>query len=194
MKMKHQNSRQVVLEHVTPLIQGHDGVFMIVIDGKSGTGKSTLAKQLAEVLDASLIKCDDFYAGGDLSYWKTLTTAEKNDRVINWRRIKTEALVPLTSGKAASWKPFGSSKVVVSTPKSVVILEGAYSSRKELNDFVNFKILVETPEDLRENRIREREGSGYDEEWHALWKPAMDYYFEVTQPRSSFDLVISTND
>lgn len=40
------------------------GPLIVAIDGRSGTGKSTLAKALARRLPAVVIEGDDFYAGG----------------------------------------------------------------------------------------------------------------------------------
>lgn len=191
--MENQDNANYVARHVTPLAESFVGVFVIAIDGKSGTGKSTLAEQLAEMLDAVVIKCDDFYTGGNSSRWKSLSIEEMNDTVINWRYIKDRILVPLKDSKTVSWTPFGSSETAIASPKHVIILEGAYSSREELSSLVNYRILTEMPEDLREKRIREREGDNYDEEWHGMWKPAMDYYFEVNQPRKTFDLIVTSN-
>lgn len=38
--------------------------FIVAIDGRSGVGKSTMARVLAERFDAWVIEGDDFYAGG----------------------------------------------------------------------------------------------------------------------------------
>ena len=35
---------------------------VLAIDGRSGSGKSTVAEALARVIDAVLVPCDDFFA------------------------------------------------------------------------------------------------------------------------------------
>jgi uridine kinase len=46
---------------------------VVALDGRSGTGKSTLAKQLAATVGAVIINCDDFYAGGTDEEWLART-------------------------------------------------------------------------------------------------------------------------
>lgn len=51
-----------------------DRPFVVAIDGRSGVGKSTFARDLAERLGAALVEGDDFFAGG----WPSATTAREN--------------------------------------------------------------------------------------------------------------------
>ena len=79
---------------------------IVALDGRSGTGKSTLADWVADQFEGIRVDQDDFYAGGDLGAWQRLTPREKADRVIDWRRVRDEVLLPLRNGQGASWRPF----------------------------------------------------------------------------------------
>lgn len=170
---------------------------VIAVDGRSGTGKSTLSAWIALHVGATLIDQDDFYAGGDIDMWRHLTPREKAHRVIDWRRVRTEALLPLRSGVQAHWHPFDweameglASKPITAQPSRIVILDGAYSSRPELGDLIDLSILVTLPDAVRRERLQKREGEGFISEWFSIWDEAEEYYFGTVRPSDTFDLVI----
>jgi uridine kinase len=199
--MKTQNPKEkpadIIVRHIKERLAEHHGVFVIALDGKSGTGKTMLAKQVAERLDVVNVLCDDFFVGGSNKSWANKSIQEKNDSVIDWRRIRQEALEPLKRGKTAKWHPFNwekfeglSDETIEARPKQIVILDGAYSSRKELSDLVDFSILVTASEDTRVGRVVGREGKDYSDDWHQTWQDAMDYYFKEVRPPETFDLIV----
>lgn len=170
---------------------------VIAVDGRSGTGKSTLSAWIAGQVGATLIDQDDFYAGGLSDVWQRLTPQEKADRVIDWRRVRAEVLQPLRSGVQASWHPFDWETMeglapdpITAQPSSLVILDGAYSSRPELADLIDLAILVTLPDGVRRARLERREGEDYMSEWHSIWDEAEEYYFGTVRPPEAFDVVI----
>ena len=167
---------------------------VVAIDGRSGTGKSTLARRLAAALPAAVIDGDDFFAGGvDV---RTDTAAERAAACIDWRRQRP-VLLALRAGQRASWRPFdwetfdGQLAARASTldPATIVLLEGVYAARPELTDLVDLRILLELPEPIRLARLRAREGVLGP--WELQWHEAEEYYFSCVVPRASFDLVIT---
>ena len=171
---------------------------VVALDGRSGTGKSTLAEWMAGQLGGIRIDQDDFYAGGELNDWQRLTPWEKADRVIDWRRVRDEVLLPLRQGRAASWRPFDwdtmtglASETIIAPPSRLVVLDGAYSARPELADLIDLSILVTLDDAVRRERLRQREGEDLVSGWHAVWDEAEDYYFGIVRPPEAFDLVIS---
>ncbi len=166
-------------------IQANKGKPMLIaIDGRSGVGKSTVANQLATGLNGVVIKGDDFFSGGTDSDWKNRTPPEKVDLVIDWRRLRKEAIEPLLAGRTASWHPFdwttwqGLAIDDIKTKSAdFILLDGIYSNRPEYSDLVDLSILVEAPEDERLTRLIKRETVEYMENWHRIWDVAEDYYF-----------------
>ena len=71
-----------------------------------------------------------------------------------------------------------------------MILEGAYSCRPELHDVLDLRVLLDTPCDVRRQRLLEREGEAYRSEWEARWSVAEEYYFGTVMPPSRFDLIL----
>lgn len=167
---------------------------VVAFDGRSGTGKSTLARQLATKVGACVIESDDFYSGGSLDVWASRTPEQNASVCIDWQRLKTEALEPLLAGKTARWHAFDWDamtgvvpEVTVCRPAPIIFLEGVYSCRPELDDLVDMRVLVRVPEDVRQAQLHKREGDALHDPMQKYWDEAEQYYFSHTSPESRFD-------
>lgn len=173
---------------------GVDRPFTVAIDGRSASGKTTLAAALAEILDAAVIEGDDFYAGGTELRGERPVDLVRN--CIDWARQR-EALEALRAGQDASWQAFDwdafdgrlCEDVTVKGPKPIIILEGVYASRPELEDLLDIKLLLNTDEAVRESRLVSREGAITP--WKRQWESAEEYYFEFIRPPTSFDAFVN---
>ena len=79
---------------------------LVVIDGRSGSGKSTIAKEIADRTNGIHIVADDFWVGGADEYWLKKTPEERWKYALNYSRVRKEVLEPLLSKKRAKWHPF----------------------------------------------------------------------------------------
>jgi uridine kinase len=179
---------------------------VVAIDGRSGSGKSTVASFVASVLGATVVPSDDFFAAGiSAAAWDARTPAQRAADAIDWRRLRTEALEPLRAGQPARWHAFDFSAGVrpdgtyamqrdatVRPPAPIVLLDGAYSARPELTDLVDLAVLVEAPAPVRRARVAEREEPGFLAEWHTRWDEAEEHYFRQVRPRATFDVIVTT--
>lgn len=171
---------------------------LIAIDGGSGAGKTTTVEELRRYLtEASCVHCDDFFdAGVEISEWHSMSPAERASRCIDWRRLRSEALRPLSRGRRASWHPFDvstasglSADVVTAEPSGIVVVDGIYSSRPELVDMMALTVLVDASAATRRRRHDIREG-GDESMWHQIWDAAEDHYLAHIRPPGTFDLVV----
>ena len=178
--------------------------FLVALDGGSGAGKSTLALLIARSLKAAFVQSDDFYdARVSDAAWDACTAAQKVADVIDWRRLRTEALEPLLARKIARWHPFDfkrqrpdgtyplSATFVECQPAEVIVLDGAYSSRPELSDLIDLSVLVDVAAEVRHRRLDGREDADFLAGWHRRWDEAEAYYFTRVRPPSSFDLIVA---
>jgi uridine kinase len=154
-------------------------------------------------LDAALIPSDDFYAAyiSDAE-WESRSAQQKALDVIDWRRLRADALEPLLAGQPARWHPFDFeklrsdgtyplSKTVVERPSAaVIVLDGAYSTRPELLDLIDLTVLMDVPIAERHRRLAAREPADFLASWHARWDESEAYYFAQVRPPSAFDLVV----
>ncbi|MEM7737045.1 MAG: hypothetical protein AAF267_14785 [Deinococcota bacterium] len=183
---------------------------VVALDGRSGSGKSTIAKLTADILNANcadtpmvtVIEGDQFYAGGSNSTWDARSTQEKVANVIDWQR-QYKLLRALREQGAASWQAFDwesdswdaepvplKLEPIFTTVTDIIILEGAYSARPELADVTNLRVLVTSPDKLRRTRLQHREGEAYQADWEARWSEAEAYYLGEVMPADMFDLVL----
>lgn len=169
------------------------GPFVVAIDGRSGTGKSTLAQALAERLAATVIEGDDFYAGG--TGIEGDPPQSRAARCIDWL-AQRRVLALLRSGQGASyhafdWDAFDGSVLPEATlvaPAPVILLEGVYAARPELRDLLDLTILAAVPDAVRNARLIAREGEIGP--WEVQWHEAEDWYFAHAAPPEVFDLVL----
>lgn len=185
-------------------VEAHGAPLVIALDGRSGVGKSTIASQLAAVLQGTIIPTDDFFAAELTSAdWDARSPIERARDAIDWLRLRRLVIEPLRAGEPAIWYPFDfaagehadgsyamASEPVRRDPARIIILDGAYSSRPELANLVDCAILVEAPAATRRERLALREAADFLEAWHLRWDAAEDYFFTEVRPRESFDVVV----
>ncbi len=191
------NNLENITKKIRSLAESKKGPILVAIDGRSGVGKSTFAKKLREKVGGVTVMGDDFYSGGSDEEWNKLTPKEKVDKCIDWKRLRVEVLEPLLSGKSTSRHPFNfnsgkglSDEVLTAKPSSIILLDGAYSSRPELSDLIDLSILVEAEDKNRRAILVKREGVAFMNSWHSVWDIAEDYYFTQVRPEKSFDFII----
>ncbi len=184
----------------------HHSPILVALDGGSGAGKSTLASMLEQEIDSVVVQSDDFFAANIPDWeWDERSIPQRAKDVLDWQRLRTDALEPLLASKIARWHPFDfaaglrsdgtyamSKQAVEKQPASVIILEGAYSSNPAIADLVDLTVLIDVPLLERHQRLNEREkDKQFLERWHTLWDAVEGYYFTEVMPKSSFDLVVS---
>jgi len=169
--------------------------WLIAIDGRSGVGKSTFAERLSERFNAGLIAGDDFYAGG--TSLRRDGPEELADSCIDRKRLGS-VLRQLKSGRHARYRPFDwaafdgavSNQERSIHPHAILILEGVYSNHPDFRAFIDFSILLVAPEQVRERRLRAREGE--ITQWERQWRRAEDWYFNNLARPWDFDVVASS--
>lgn len=180
---------------------------VVAIDGRSGTGKSTLASLVAKETRAAVVLLDDFFAASiPDADWDRMTVEERGANVFDWARIRSEAMVPLLAGRVARWRPFDfdsgqradgtygmKTKATEVEPASVILLDGAYSAGPQLTDLVDLTVLVELSEEERWARLARREEAEFLAQWRVRWTAVEDFYFSNVRPRSLFDLSVTTS-
>jgi hypothetical protein len=169
---------------------------VVALDGRSGAGKSTHARNLAGPLGAAVVEGDGFFTGGI-----AVRGDEPADRVrdcIDWRAQR-----PVLDGlrrrlevsyHAFDWARFDGSRESALTrvaPCHVILLEGVYSARPELGDLVDTRVVVVASHPTRRRRLLEREGPIGP--WWQQWHEAEDWYFSRIAPLSGFDLVVDAD-
>jgi uridine kinase len=195
---------KTILIHVGSLLAEKGPPIVVALDGGSGAGKSTLAAMIGKELDTALIPLDDFFAANiPDNKWDEFTIEEKLKYVFDWKRVRDQVILPLLSGKVASWHSFDfqsglradgtygmETEPKVRKPAPVILIEGAYSASPQLLDLVDIAVLVDVPVEVRHARLAAREETEFLKRWQQRWDEVETYYFEQVRPKSSFDFVL----
>ena len=167
-------------------------IVVIGIDGPCASGKTTLAKKLAEMTDAQIIHADDFFLPHEMKTPERMAQAGGN---IHYERFAQEVASGLSSQKPFEYGVYRCSEGKISEkktviPEGVIIIEGSYSLHPLMYGGYDLKIYVEAPIETRLERIRERNGEAALDAFIKKWIPLENSYFDYFRIKEKCDIVI----
>jgi molybdopterin-guanine dinucleotide biosynthesis protein A/uridine kinase len=179
-----------------------DRPVVIAIDGPSCAGKSILATAVALRARAAVVEGDDFYRNtlpkSSLAQRDAMSDAAVVDAVIDWERLRDEALLPLRARQPATFQPYDwhADDGRLAPPKTiptadVIILDGVYAARPELADLVDVAVYLGVDPQTRARRYGERLN---DPDWARFWERGEAHYFSAIRPPASFDIQLNDDD
>lgn len=150
---------QELLEKIDQIYK-QKGHVTIAIDGRCGSGKTTLANKLKEYLNCHIFHMDDFYLQ---TCQRTKERYNEPGGNVDRERFKKEVLEPLNNQQDVLYRPFDCSSMSISEGtlypyKPINIIEGSYSCHPDLINTYDLTIFVDIDESLRHQRIEERNG------------------------------------
>ncbi len=153
---------------------------IIAIDGRSGSGKTTFSNQLSSTLNATVVHTDDVAWHHSFFDWYPL--------------LIEHILEPFQAGQSVDWKPEiwttqGREGSIVVPNAKILILEGVSASRRELSNWIDVPIWIETSLEIAEQRGLARDGEAERDfwfEWQAQERPLL----EKDQPWTRAKLIV----
>jgi para-aminobenzoate synthetase len=162
--------------------------YVIGVDGRSGTGKTTLAEQLADALTTAeqpvpVVHLDDVYPG-----WDGLAASVP--------ALVEGVLQPLARGEDARWRrwdwaaeaPGGWAEVAWAP---TVVVEGVGATAAACRPYLAGALWLEADDDVRYRRAIDRDGEGFAREWDR-WAAQEDAYLAADSPAATADVVVRT--
>jgi uridine kinase len=149
---------------------------VVLIDGRSGAGKTTLARDLAPLLGAQLVSLDDLYPGwgglaaGSAAVHETVL----RDREPGWTGWDWG------TGRAADWHPVD--------PARPLVIEGCGALSRANRALATFGVWVELPAAERRRRALEREPD-FAPHWRE-WAAQERAHAAAEHPRALADVVV----
>ena len=163
-------------------------VIFIAVDGHGGSGKSTLAKWLGEKLSAEIIHTDDFASWDNpINWWPALI-----EKVFKPIQLGATSL----SYQPTSWWENHHPKPVENQPVTpIMILEGVSSSRREFDEYISYRIFVDTPKAicLERGLARDAATGKSKEELTEIWEEWFakeEVYMKRDHPKEKADIII----
>ena len=178
---------------------------VVALDGGSGAGKTTLARQVQSLTGAAIIHLDDFYTTIVPEHkWPERSIEQRLQGVFDWQRVRWDALEPLRADRPARWFAFDfvagltpngtyglRNEATEMKPAPILLLEGFYSASPPLTDLIDLAVLIQVSADERSRRTDLRDETDFLNRWHAIWDEVEAYYFSQVRPPKSFDLVVT---
>jgi gluconate kinase len=126
---------------------------VVLIDGGSGAGKTSLGERLAPAIDAQLVSLDDIYPGWDgleagsaAVVADVLRSGDPGWRGWDW-----------TVGRAAGWHPVD--------PDRALVVEGCGALSRAARDRATLGVWVDLDAAERKRRALARDGDAYAPHW-----------------------------
>ena len=169
-----------ILDEAEKIIEEKKRV-IVAIDGKSGTGKSHLARLIEACAGVSTIHMDDFFLPQEKRTEERYATAGGN---VDSERFLIDVAEPLKSRMPFSYRPFDCSVMamsdrIVEIDKPFILVEGVYSLHPLFRDIYDLGYVLSAPYEARIDRIKARSGEKKLEMFTSFWMPLEDRYFEA---------------
>ena len=118
---------------------------LVALDGRCGSGKTTLAAQLTERFPQSItVHTDDFYLPPSrrVTGWESIPCAN-----MDIQRLRDEVVAPARAGQAFSYQAYSCREGAYLPPRPLgpaplVIVEGSYSHHPSLVPYYDIRIFV----------------------------------------------------
>lgn len=159
---------------------------VIAVDGRAGSGKTTVADRLAAALgDAPVVHMDDLYPG-----WDGLA-----DGVA---MLVRHVLEPLAAGRRATYPRWDWHHSTwggrVDVPEAdVLLVEGCGSGSRAAARYLSLLVWVHAPEPVRKARALARDGELFRPHWER-WARQEDALFSVERTRERADVAVDGTD
>ncbi len=176
---------------------------LLVIDGKCGSGKTTLSERLGERYGCNVFHIDDFYLPIVMQTPEVMKEPGGN---INYDRFIAEIMAPLTSDSVVVYRPFLCMEQEYAPGVSfkrtgVNVIEGTYSCHPrlreiyaKLTDWEVITLFMDIDDANQRDRVRGRVGERRFKLFEDKWIPREREYFSAYSVMEYCDYSISGTD
>ncbi len=173
------------------------GAVLVAIDGRAGSGKTTLANELIGWEPRlRLFHADELQRPQAEGEWETWTPGECAANFANEAPLRA-VVSSLAAGRQARYEPYDWSahqvgSLTTLSPGGVMVVEGAYTMQQSLREYYDLTIWVDCQEEARAARLRARPAPSPG--WLEAWTKGEEFYLQHEQPSRAADVVIAGTD
>lgn len=169
---------------------------VLVMDGKSASGKSTLAEKLAKEYGANLYHMDDFFLRPEQRTTERLSEVGGN---VDYERFKEEVVSPLIEDREFSYGIFDCKEQRIrercrAEKAQIHIIEGAYSMHPHFGKYYDLSVCLDIEPELQTERICVRNGEQMLVRFMKEWIPKENAYLEQFHIMEQADIYIKCNE
>lgn len=183
-------------QHLRPILEKiaqkrREGqVYVIALDGRAASGKSTMAKQLGTILDADVVQMDDFFLPTALRTEEQLRQPGGN---VHYERFLEEVIPHLSAPEGFSYRVFDCGQMDYNGTKDIKskgfrIVEGSYSCHPIFGDYADLTVFLQVEPEEQMRRILARNGEDKAQQFQSKWIPLEEVYFAYHSVAERADL------
>lgn len=163
---------------------------IVAIDGGAGSGKTTLAAEIAARFGADVLHMDDFFLQ---PHQRTPKRFKEPGGNVDYERFEDEVLRPLSRGEAYTYRRFSCAQQALvpgidKMPARITVVEGSYSLHPRLAGYYDLRVMIEIDADTQSDRILLREGEAKHKRFMTEWIPLENLYFDKTDIAARCDI------
>ena len=192
---------RVIYKHYLPFFDllmkiNETGFKILAIDGRCGSGKSTLGKLISEVYHCPLIHMDDFYLPKEM---RTEDRYNEPGGNVHYERFEDEVYLNILKGEDFKYGVFSHKVMGVYTYNEVkaserYVIEGSYSFHPQLRKYSDFKVFLTQNKESQKQRIIKRNGEEIWKMFESKWIPLEELYFSSEDLESIANVVIDVSE
>lgn len=158
---------------------------VVAIDGRCGSGKTSLARLAQQILPCNVIHMDDFYLPPKKRDPNWMHIPGGN---MDFQRFLKEVLIPAESGRPIYYRPYdcrsGAPGDAVFLPSNfLTVVEGSYALHPLLAPHYDVKIFMTCSQDEQHRRLKRREGD-HIAAYESRWIPLEEQYLQQCNPEA----------
>lgn len=160
--------------------KNNDAPILVAIDGRCGSGKTTLGEYLHQVFDCNLFHMDDFFLrqeqrtpermkeiGGNVDYERFFQTVLQT--------IQKKEDIVYQPFSCSEWKLMGAYQIPY---KKLNVIEGSYSMHPYFKNPYDLRIFMNISKEAQMKNIIKRNGVEKAKDFAEKWIPKEEAYFE----------------
>jgi len=168
------------------------GRLLIAIDGRSASGKTTLAAYLKKTFGCNVITMDHFFLQPEQRTPERLSEPGGN---VDYERFIEDVLTPILRCEGFSYKPFDCRRqsfgdTVSIQDNDMTIVEGAYSCHPRMFEHYDLRVFLSVGPEEQMRRILERNGVERAADFSSKWIPMEESYFSAFDIKERCDFCV----
>lgn len=181
-----------LIEIIHELVETSESPIILALEGRCGSGKSTLSSILKKNFDCNVIHMDEFFLPPNLRIAERLNEPGGN---IHYERFIEEVVNPLKECSPFTYNAYqcsdGSSSKKELQPAMLTIIEGVYSLHPKLQSIYDYKVFLTMSPEEQISRLSKRNVKMLDK-FINIWIPLEEKYFSTFQIEGSCNLIFNT--